>query len=425
MNPINNTSRITGTFPVTNPNPAVTAALDTLLARNGAGREMLGWVDWPAKYFESEEYESLKETAAYIQSNSEVVIVIGIGGSYLTPQMVLQSQFGEYYNVETGWNIPNIYFAGCDLSPDRIHRLLEYVKDVDWSIIYISKSGGTIEPALAFRTLYNQLCADYGHTRADHRVYCVTDKEKGILKNMANEHDWECFVIPDEIGGRYSGFTACGLLPLAVAGIDTDAMLRGAIEAAQKEMSPDSFAFNYANWRYEMYQSGYKVEFLATNTPDLSYFTEWQKQLFGESEGKDGKGLFLSSGVFPRDLHSLGQYLQEGLRDLIIETFIERNFSIQHFIPTSDLNDNLDNREGKAFSQAAAAAMDGAFNAHSEGGNPCAKIRFGSSLEDLGYLMQALFVSCAISAYALGVNPFNQPGVEKHKAIMKTSPAWD
>lgn len=431
MNPNNNTSRVTWSFPVTNPSAevtaAVTASLDTLLARNGAGSEMLGWVDWPAKYFESAEYGRLKATAKHIQNTSDVVVVVGIGGSYLTPKAILEAEYGDEYNYELNERgLPEMLFAGCDLSPVRLKRILNRVAGTDWSIVYISKSGGTAEPALAFRALYSQLVNDYGEDEARTRIFCVTDAEKGVLKGMADQYDWEeTFVIPDDIGGRYSGLTACGLLPLAIAGIDTDALLRGAIEAAKAEIDPNSFAFNYAKWRYEMYSAGYKVEWWCLNTPDLRFFGEWYKQLFGESEGKDGKGLLPNCGVFPTDLHSLGQFLQEGTRNLEIQTFVERAFSVDLVIPDVPLTDNLESRAGKFFSQAAAAAMDGAYNAHSAGGNPCCKIRFGSSLEDLGYLMQALFVACAISAYALEVNPFDQPGVESHKRNMKISPMWD
>lgn len=404
-------------------------AFDTLNAKTGPGCEMLGWTSWPEEYFSSEEYKRLKETADRIRNESNSVVVIGIGGSYLTPQMVIQSQYGEFYNEAAlscygGDEDPMIYFAGCDLSPNRLQRILELLENDEWSIIYISKSGGTIEPALAFHTFWDALYTQYGE-EAHQRVYAVTDSEKGILKGMANQYGWESFVIPDNIGGRYSAFTACGLLPLAVAGIDTDELLCGAIEASHNEMQPNSFAGQYASWRYAMYKAGFKVEFLATNTPDLAYFTEWLKQLFGESEGKDYKGLFPASGVFPRDLHSLGQFLQEGSRNVIFETFLERDFSNDLEIPNVSLADNLDRFVGKNFSQAAAAAMDGALQAHTAGGNPCGKVCFGNSLKNLGYLMFAFLVSCPVYCHMIGVNPFNQPGVEKHKAIMKTSPAWD
>ncbi len=401
-------------------------AYNKLYAGTGEGSEMRGWMNWPKEYFVSGEYKKLKETAKNIRENNDSVIVIGIGGSYLTPQMVIHSEYGPYYNeIAQSKGLPKIYFAGCDLSPDNLNQIIEMVSDGDWSIIYISKSGGTMEPALAFRILWKSLQEKYGD-EADKRVYAVTDAEKGILKSMANEHEWESFVIPDNIGGRYSGFTACGLLPIAVAGIDTDKLLEGAIDAVNDcEGNPDCFAAKYAEWRYYNYSQCRLVETFAMNSPYLSYLGEWLKQLFGESEGKNDKGLFPTSVVFPTDLHSLGQYLQEGVRDLIFETFIERDFKDDITIPESGLNDNLDTRAGKKFSQAAAAAMDGAYKAHTEGGNPCSIIRVGNTLEDMGYVMQSMFIACAISSYMLEVNPFNQPGVEAHKMAMKTSPKWD
>lgn len=403
------------------------SAYEKLYAGTGAGSEMRGWIDWPKMYLDSEEYQRMKRTAEKIQYESEVVIVIGIGGSYLTPQMILHSEYGEFYNELASANdLPQIYFAGCDLSPDRLNQILEMVYAKDWSVIYISKSGGTTEPALAFRVLWEKLYENYGE-EANYRVYAVTDAEKGILKTLANEHGWESFVIPDGIGGRYSGLTACGLLPLAVAGIDTDDLLKGAIEAMEDCMcNPNSFAGKYAEWRYYNYAKlGNRVEFFATNTPYLSYTGEWLKQLFGESEGKDGKGIFPTSGVFPTDLHSLGQFLQEGTRGLIFETFIMRDFKDNVTIPNSKLQDQLEKREGKNFTQAAAAAMDGAYRAHTKGGNPCGKIMVKEFLRAMGALMYYMFVACSTYCYMLDVNPFNQPGVEDHKGNMKSSPEWD
>lgn len=421
---------VIGNFPITNREnfqSECDIAYKKLYAKTGEGSEMTDWLDWPKEYFVSDEYKRLKETAKKIHEKNDAVVVIGIGGSYLTPQSVINSEYGEFYN-ESRLNSecsPYIYYAGCDLSPDRLNYIIDSVEGISWSIIYISKSGGTMEPALAFRTLWNKLKEQYGE-EAHNRVYAVTDNEKGILKSLANEHGWESFVIPDGIGGRYSGFTACGLLPIAVSGINTDQLLKGAIDAANECLNnPNSFAGEYAVWRYYNYTGGRNVEFFATNTPDLSFFGEWLKQLFGESEGKAETGLFPASGVFPRDLHSLGQYLQEGLRDEIFETFITREFKTTLKIPKSNLKDNLKKYENKDFTQAAEAAMDGAYKAHEAGGNPCATIRVGSTLEDLGYLMQSMFVACATYCYMINVNPFNQPGVESHKINMKASPKWD
>lgn len=398
----------------------------TLYDGTGEGSQMRGWLKWPKTYILSDEYRRLKSTAENIKKSNDAVIVVGIGGSYLTPQMIIHSEYGTYYNeVAKEKGLPKIYFAGCDLSPDNMSQIIKRVSDGDWSVIYISKSGGTMEPALAFRVLWEKLYEKYGD-EADKRVYAVTDAKKGILKSMANEHGWESFIIPDEIGGRYSGLTACGLLPIAVAGINTDELLTGAIDAVNDTCKyVNCFATQYAEWRYYNYADFNSVEFYAMNTPYLSYFGEWLRQLFGESEGKDGEGIYPSKGIIPTDLHSLGQFLQDGKRDLIFETFIDRDFKNDIEIPKVSLNDELDNRSGKFFSQAAAAAVDGAYKAHMQGGNLCGIIRVGNTLEDMGYLMQSMFVACAVSAYMMNVNPFNQPGVEAHKVNMKNSPKWD
>ena len=423
------TRQVIGEFPIHNDkfHDKMVQAYKKLYAGTGEGSEMRDWILWPEKYYNSEEYARVKSTAAVIQYHSDAVIFVGIGGSYLTPQAVMQSEYGDYYNeIARKKGLPKVYFAGCDLSPDNLNQIIERVSEGDWSIVYISKSGGTMEPALAFHVLWEKLHEKYGK-EANSRVFTVTDSKKGTLKEMTDEHGWETFVIPDGIGGRYSAFTAVGLLPLAIAGIDTDELLLGAIDAMNDcNNNPDSFAGKYAETRYYNYITrDNNVEFFATNTTYLSYFAEWIKQLFGESEGKEGKGLFPASGVLPRDLHSLGQYLQDGLRDLICETFIIREFETDIEIPASNLKDNLENRIGKKFSQAAAAAMDGAYKAHTEGGNACAIIRLNKGLEAMGYLMYSLFVVSPVVGYMMGVNPFDQPGVEAHKAAMKTSPEWD
>lgn len=405
----------------------ILSARKALYAGECLGSEMTGWLTWPEKYLASEEYQRVKETAKAIRKTCSAVIVIGIGGSYLTPQMIIHSEYGEFYNeIAATEGLPKIYFAGCDLSPDRLATLMDMVRNEAWDIIYISKSGGTMEPALTFRVLWNELCEQYGEEASDH-VTVITDESEGILKSMANEYKWESFVIPDDIGGRFSGLTAVGLLPLAVAGIDTDALLKGAIDAMNDcKDNPGNFAVQYSEWRLQNYYAiGCNVEFFATNTPYLSYCAEWLKQLFGESEGKDGNGLFPSSGVFPTDLHSLGQYLQDGVRGLILETFIKRKFKFDVEIPESKLEDKLDAYVGKKFSQAASAAMHGAYNAHSRGGNPCGMIELEETLESMGAFMYYSFVTTAITAITLEVNPFDQPGVELHKSEMKSSPEWD
>ena len=427
INKENTRQHVIGNFPIPNDriHGDMLAAAKALYDGNCQGSEMRGCIDWPLEYLSSVEYKQVKKLAEIIKRENDTVVVVGIGGSYLTPQMIIHSEYGEFYNeIAPSKGLPKMYFAGCDLSPDKLNQILEFVSEGNWSIIYISKSGGTMEPALSYRALWKALCEKYG-PKADERLYCVTDAVKGILKDMANDHGWDSFVIPDEIGGRFSGLTAVGLLPIAVAGIDTDALLRGAKDAMYDcKENPENFAVNNAEWRYYNYLRGISVEVFATNTPYLSFCAEWLKQLYGESEGKEGKGILPTSVTFPTDLHSLGQYFQEGTKNLF-ETFIKRKFKTEVEIPESDLKDNLDAYVGKTFSQAASAAMQGAYNAHTAGGNPCAMIELDETLEAMGAFMYYCFVTTAITAIAMGVNPFNQPGVEFHKAEMKKSPEWD
>lgn len=392
-------------------------AYKVLYERTGAGSEMTDWLTWPEEYKCSEEYSRLKTTAESIRKDNDIVIVVGIGGSYLTPKMVIESEYGSFYNETAGWENenPRIYFAGCDFSADRMNMILDLLDGQDWSIVYISKSGGTIEPATSFRVLFEKLKKDYGEEEANKRVYAITDAAKGTLKGMADKYGWETFVIPDGIGGRYSGLTACGLLPIAIAGIDTDAILDGAIEAMKDCKDPCSLAGEYAEWRYQNYVEGRRIEFLALTDPYLESFGEWWKQLFGESEGKEGKGVFPASGKFPTDLHSMGQFLQEGTRGLIFETFLYRPYKTECKIPESELKDNLDSYAGLDFNDATIACRDGSFDAHTAGGNPCAEICAENSLNAMGYTMHSLFVACSIYCNMIDVNSYNQPGVEEHK----------
>lgn len=393
-------------------------AYEMLYKGTGKGAEMRGWITWPEEYKCSNEYSRLKATAENIRKDNDVVIVAGIGGSYLTPKMVIESEYGSFYNETAGYDNenPRIYFAGCDFSADRMNTILDLLHGERWCIVYISKSGGTIEPATSFRVLFEKLKEDYGEEAANTRVYAITDAAKGTLKGMADEYGWETFVIPDDIGGRYSGLTACGLLPIAIAGIDTDAILDGAIEAMKDcENNPCSMAGEYAEWRYQNYVGGRRIEFLALTDPYLEAFGEWWKQLFGESEGKEGKGIFPASGKFPTDLHSMGQFLQEGTRGLIFETILDRTYYDECGIGKSDLNDNLDCYEDLTFSEATIACRDGSYAAHTAGGNPCAKISEERSLYSSGYKMQMLFVACSVYCNMIGVNPHDQPGVEEHK----------
>lgn len=391
-------------------------AKQKLFNRTGVGAEMTDWLDWPSNYIRSEEYANLKKVARRIRGNSTVVIVIGIGGSYLGTRAVIESQYGSYYNEFNTQNSTKIYFAGNELSPDNLKDIEDLISGENYSIIYISKSGGTIEPAMTFRFFYDRLVEDYNQEDADKRVYAITGKS-GILRKLAKKHKWQTFDVPEGIGGRYSVLTPVGLLPIAIAGIDTDALLEGAIQA----MKPEGIekANEYALYRMKQYYSGRKVEYLAVNCQRLQYFGEWFKQLFAESEGKDGRGVFPTSGIFPTDLHSVGQYLQSGTKGLIFETQIIRKSENYILIPFGDSEDGLDKYLSKSFEDAQRAAMEGAAIAHTNGGMPVGKIFVGKTIKDFGYLLQFMMIACGISAYMLGVNPFNQPGVEQHKTAMK------
>jgi len=393
-------------------------AKKTLFERTGAGSKMTEWIDWPQTFIESVEYEYMKKIAGIIRKRDTAVVVIGIGGSYLGTRAVLESEYGQYYNELAKGEGPLIYFTGNELSPDGLQAIGELLEYEDFSIVYVSKSGGTIEPALAFRYFYGMLKEKYGSEEyADDRVIAITGKE-GILHDLAEKHSWRMFSIPEGIGGRYSVLTPVGLFPLAILGIDTDELLKGAIEAMKPEGVQQAEA--YAMYRMSQYWHGMcNVECLAVNSQRLQYFGEWFKQLFAESEGKDESGIYPTSAIFPTDLHSIGQYLQEGTRDLMFETQVIREFNRTISIPEGDSEDGLDKYMSKSFNNAADAAMEGAAAAHEDGGMAIAKIYVGSSIQAFGYLLQFMMTACGISAYMLGVNPFDQPGVEQHKREMK------
>lgn len=414
-------AKVSGTFPKTEKQykEERVKACEALYRKTGKSPEMTEWLDWPQKYYESEEYERLIEVANKIKEENDAVVIIGIGGSYLTPRMVIESAYGLFFNeVCEKYGGSKIYFAGCDMSTQKLYDISDLLTNEDWSIIYISKSGKTFEPAAQFRFFWEELCKKY-QKEADERVYVITDEseKESTLKKISNENKWESFIVPDGIGGRYSGLTSVGLLPIEIAEINTSEILIGAIEAMEDCFeNPNSFAAQYAEWRYSQYMEGRRIEFFANMDPYMTYFGEWWKQLFGESEGKDGKGIFPTSGVFPTDLHSLGQFLQEGTKGLIFETFLSRDAEYLVKIPDVGLNDNLSEyAETISYKDAENACLEGSIKAHEEGGNPCAVIHMGASGYDIGYLMQSMFVACAIYCYMLGVDPFNQPGVEKHK----------
>jgi glucose-6-phosphate isomerase len=390
-------------------------SLEKLNKRNGEGNDFLGWLDIPYKP-DYEEIERIKKASQKIRQNSDVLLVIGIGGSYLGARSAIEL-FNKYFNNKG----LEIIFVGHQLSSTYLNELIEYVKDKDFSINVISKSGTTTEPAIAFRIL-KALCEKKYGKNAKERIYATTDKEKGALKKLALDEGYETFVVPDNVGGRFSVFTAVGLLPIACKGLDIDLMLKGALDASNRFKNPtdDNEALLYAAYRNALYNKGYDVEILVNYEPKFFYFEEWWKQLFGESEGKNGKGIYPSSVSFSTDLHSLGQMIQDGKRHFF-ETVIsvkepEKNIEILH----DDKNlDGLNFLEGKTLDFVAKMAQKGTIIAHNDGGVCSFEISIDKIDEyNYGYLVYFFFYACAISAYTLGVNPFNQPGVEMYKKNM-------
>ena len=383
--------------------------------------EYLGWLNLPTNY-NKEEFERIKKVAEKIKSNSEVFLCIGIGGSYLGARAVIEALTHTFYNYKKN-DTPQILYAGNNLSPEYINDLIDVIGDKDISINVISKSGTTTEPAIAFRIFREFLENKYGVEEARKRIFCTTDKEKGALKKLATEEGYECFIIPDNIGGRYSVLTAVGLLPIAVAGINIDELMLGARIAQEKYLDTNlkyNECYKYAVLRNILYEKNKDIEILANYEPKMHYFTEWWKQLYGESEGKEQKGIFPAGVDFTTDLHSMGQYIQQGQRN-IFETVI----TIQE--PNSDITikldeDNLDGMNfvaGKNLSYVNKKAMEGTVEAHVAGGVPNIIISMEKLDEQtIGHLIYFFELACAVSGNILGVNPFNQPGVEEYKKNM-------
>ena len=386
--------------------------------------QFLGWVNLPENY-DKKEFERIKKAANKIQSDSDVLIVIGIGGSYLGARAVIEAITNCFYNMLPAKKrkTPMIVYAGNNLSPNYLNDLLNLIGERDISINVISKSGTTTEPAIAFRVLREAIETKYGVEEAKKRIYVTTDKKKGALKGLADEENYETFVIPDNVGGRFSVLTAVGLLPIATAGVDIDKLMQGAKDAREKYMD-SSIKFNdcykYAVVRNLLYNSGKKIEVLANYEPQLHYFTEWWKQLYGESEGKDFKGIFPSGAIFTTDLHSLGQYIQEGRRNLF-ETVINIE-KVDNDIEINADEDNLDGLNylaGKKLSFVNKKAMQGTIKAHVDGDVPNILITIDElNSHTIGQLIYFFEKACAVSGMLLGVNPFNQPGVEKYKTNM-------
>jgi len=391
---------------------------DTLRNKNGLGNDYLGWLDLPLDY-DKDEFRRIKEAAKKIKSDSDVLLSIGIGGSYLGAKSAVE-MLKPYFG--TNKNGVEVIFVGNHISSTYIADLKDYLKDKDFSINVISKSGTTTEPSIAFRIFKDLLIEKYGNDAAK-RIYATTDKKKGALKTEADALGYQEFVVPDDVGGRYSVLTAVGLLPIACAGIDIDSMMEGALTAHKDYNVRDinkNDAMKYALLRNVLYKSGKKLEMLVNYEPKLIYFSEWWKQLFGESEGKNNKGIWITSASFSTDLHSLGQMIQQGERT-IFETVIsvekpEREIKINK--EESNL-DGLNFLAGKDISYVNKMAMEGTMLAHVEGGVPNIRVTVPEiSAFTYGYMVYFFELACGISAYTLGVNPFDQPGVESYKKNM-------
>ena len=397
----------------------ISAAHNTLVSKSGLGNDFLGWVDLPADY-DKEEFERIKAAAKRIQEKADILIVIGIGGSYLGARAAIELLRSPYYN-NLKKDTPDIYFVGNNISPTYLNEILSICQGKDLCVNVISKSGTTTEPALAFR-IFKKLMEDkYGKEEAKTRIFATTDKAKGTLKELSDAEGYETFVIADDIGGRYSVLTAVGLLPIAVAGCDIDKIMQGA-QAAREAYSKDDMndCYKYAALRNILYRKGKSVEMLVSYDPAFSMMAEWFKQLFGESEGKDNKGIYPSSATFSTDLHSLGQFIQDGSR-IMFETVVDiRNPKQDLFL--EDDKDNLDGLNfltGQNMSVVNRKAMEGTILAHTEGGVPNLVIEVERLDEhNFGELVYFFERACAISGYMLGVNPFNQPGVESYKKNM-------
>jgi len=400
--------------------PEVAAAADCLDSKNGPGSDFLGWDELPNNY-DRDEVERIKAAAQKIKSDSAVLVVIGIGGSYLGARSAIELIKSPFYNALPK-DTPEIYFAGCNISASYIKDIINIIGERDFSVNVISKSGTTTEPALAFRIFRKLLIKKYGEAGAAKRIYCTTDKQRGTLKEQANSKGYESFVVPDDIGGRYSVLTAVGLLPIAVCGADIDAILAGAAQA-KKELAGTDAAVNpcleYVAYRNLLYRKGYTTEIFVSYEPAFAQMNEWLKQLFGESEGKDKKGIFPASVIFSTDLHSLGQYIQDGRRELF-ETVVDFEIPKDEMrIYGDDSGDGLDFLSGKDMSTVVRNAMQGTAIAHSEGGTPNIIIKLPKADEfGYGYLVYFFEKACAVSGYLLGVNPFDQPGVESYKKNM-------
>ena len=399
-------------------------AKETLVSKSGAGNDFLGWIDLPVDY-DKEEFSRIKAAAKKIQSDSDVLLVIGIGGSYLGARAAIEFLGHSFYNVvdKSIRKAPEIYFCGNSISSTYLKHLMDVVGDRDFSINMISKSGTTTEPAIAFRVFKEKLEAKYGKEGAAKRIYATTDKAKGALKHVADEEGYETFVVPDDVGGRFSVLTAVGLLPIAVSGADIDKLMEGAASGRKRALNyafEENDALQYAALRNILLRKGKSVEILANYEPSVHYVSEWWKQLYGESEGKDQKGLFPASVDLTTDLHSMGQFIQDGSR-LMFETVLEIEKPKEELTigeEPVDL-DGLNYLAGKTVDFVNKSAMNGTVLAHTDGQVPNFMVHIPEVNEFyLGELFYFFEFACGVSGYLLGVNPFNQPGVESYKRNM-------
>lgn len=389
--------------------------------KSGLGNDFLGWVDLPVNY-DKEEFSRIKAAAKRIQENSDILIVIGIGGSYLGARAAIEFLKSPLYN-SLPKNTPDIYFAGNSISGSYLNDLLKICEGKRVSVNVISKSGTTTEPAITFRVFKEYLEANYGKEEAVKRIYCTTDKARGTLKALADEQGYETFVVPDDVGGRFSVLTAVGLLPIAVSGADIDTLMKGAALAREEYSNPsieNNPCYQYAVMRNAFYRKGKEIELLVSYEPRFNMMSEWFKQLYGESEGKDNKGLFPAAATFTTDLHSMGQYIQDGRRHLF-ETVVMINDCGDDIVIKEDAvnGDGLNFLAGRSMSFVNSKAFAGTVLAHTDGNVPNLVITVDKAdEEDLGRLIYFFEKACAISGYVLGVNPFDQPGVESYKKNM-------
>lgn len=402
----------------------VNLAKETLINKKGAGADFLGWLDLPVNY-DKEEFERIKKAAKKIQSDSEMLVVIGIGGSYLGAKACIEALSHSFYALldKTKRPYPHIVFCGNSISEKYLHDLEEALEGKDFSINIISKSGTTTEPAVAFRVLKKALIKKYGKEEAKKRIYATTDRAKGALKKLTDEEGYESFVVPDDVGGRFSVLTAVGLLPIAVAGIDIDRLMSGAAAARKSALEKpykENPALLYAAMRNIIHRKGKAIEILANYEPSLHYISEWWKQLYGESEGKDNKGIYPASVDLTTDLHSMGQFIQEGSR-ILYETVISIEKPLVNMLLEEEEKDTdgMNYLAGKSIDFVNKSAMNGTILAHTDGGVPNLSIVLPELNEEyLGELFYFFEFACGVSGYILAVNPFNQPGVESYKKNM-------